>query len=58
MYIPGYISSNTCQIKDQFINMTKNAQVGPHQSVLCHQSFVYKSHGEFYFSTSCSGKPY
>lgn len=42
MYIPGYISSNTCQIKDQFINMTKNAQVGPYQSVLCPQSFVYK----------------
>lgn len=42
MYIPGYISSNTFQIKDQFINMTKNAQAGPHQSVLCPQSFVYK----------------
>lgn len=42
MCIPGYISSNICQIKDLFMNMTKNAQVGPHQSVLCTQNFVYK----------------
>lgn len=42
IYMYMYISSNTCQIKDQFINMTKNAQAGPHQSVLCPQSFVYK----------------
>lgn len=46
MCIPGYISSNTCsntcQIKDLFMNMTKNAQVGPHQYVLCTQNFVYK----------------
>lgn len=42
MYIPGNISSNICQIKDLFMNMTKNAQVGHHQSVLCPQNFVYK----------------